>query len=171
MSVMSVHSWRRIACREVSTSFAAARVCCTLPPRLSWGVGLGLLLVSSPPLTRVESLGSCCGVVFICPASSLCGCRCASGRRSHYSPARRNVVSILKIEKEKKSQVGPGGDISRPRWWSPRWSPTLPLSSPLPSWSRLGGSSHSCRCGTSRAPRVIAVPVPFRTHSLFGNTH
>ena len=41
MSVMSVCSWRWIACHEVSTSFAAAWVCHTLPPGLSWESGLG----------------------------------------------------------------------------------------------------------------------------------
>jgi len=41
MSVMPVCSWRQIACCEVSTSFAAAQVCHTLPPRLSWESGLG----------------------------------------------------------------------------------------------------------------------------------
>ena len=37
---------------------------------------------------------------------------------------------FLKLKK-KKSQVGLGGDISWPCWWSPCWFPTLPLSSPL----------------------------------------
>ena len=39
----------------------------------------------------------------------------------------------------------------------------------LSSWSRLGDGGCSCYCGASRTPRVVVVPVPFRTSSLFVN--
>jgi hypothetical protein len=129
---------------------------------------LGLLLVSSPLLARMESLG----VVAVVLSSS------ARHRRvvvlgvllgvGHCSTARRNVVSILKIEREKKTH---------------RWDQEVTSPSPV---GHLVGPPHRhfrrrCHLDPTAVVPVVAVPREplmssqfpflFRTRSLFGNTH
>jgi len=82
-----------------------------------------------------------CGIVgVIAVVSSLsaqhhshCGCRCASGCRSHCSPAHRNIISILKIERE-KIHKWPGGDIPWPCWLVPHVSAFTAIVTLVPTW-------------------------------------
>jgi hypothetical protein len=132
------------------------RLCCPHP------------LTVVPALARLLSRAvTCPGLVFTlhrrghrwwCCCRRLCrGYRCAPGCRLYCGPARRNIISALKMERKNNSRGGPGGVTSQPRRWSPLWSPRthrcgaagLLLSLPLPPWSCLGGGGHFRRCCTS----------------------
>jgi hypothetical protein len=117
MSVTAVCSWRQTACHNpfcfipTSVHLLCCHVgsvicrCATphLPSGLSWESCLGSCWSHHCPLLTWSHWGHCCGVVFVCLALLHCSCRCASGHRSHCSPTHRNVVNILKIEREKKT--------------------------------------------------------------------
>ena len=105
------------------------------------------------------------------------GYRCAPGCRLYCGPARRNIISALKMERKNNSRVGPEGVTSQPHYWSPLWSPVPTVVAPPGCCSRC-----RCRLGPVSVVAVISVVAApreslmlswfsftLRTSSLFVN--
>jgi len=147
------------------------------PPTTQVVMGVAWALLTTPCSCSVMGV---IAVVLVLSAwcHLCCGCWCASGCRSYCNPAHRNIISVLKIKREKNNyerdqeviSLGPiaGFLIGTPVGIIPG-ADWLLLSLPSPPLSYFGGGSCSCYCSASQAPHVIMVPVPFCTCSLCAN--
>ena len=113
-----------------------------------------LSLGSSPALLLTLGWCSLCIAVVIGDGVAVVGCAVVIGVLLGVgcSPARRNIISALKMERKNNSRVGPEGVTSQPRYWSPLWSPVPTIVAPPGCCSRC-----HCRLGPVSVVVVISI--------------